>query len=361
MNSKINRSDIHVAILAGGQGTRFWPISRKDQPKQFLSISKSGESLIQATVRRVRPLIEPDALSVVTNVAHIPLIKEHIPDSNIIIEPVGRNTAAAIGLAAIYSQVNSGSDPVLICLPADHAVGNEDKLRLVLETAVETAQRLDCLITIGIKPSAPNTAYGYIKRGASLAQDVYKVSRFYEKPNTERAQKYFESGDYFWNSGMFVWRASVILNAIKTYMPELYEGLEKIKAEIGKENESRLVAEVFDSIESISIDFGVLEHATNCLVVTGVDFGWNDVGSWDAWAEHFQKDQQGNLIRGDALLIDSQECVVYSKKRFTAVLGASDLVVIDSGDALLVCPRSRVQDVKKIVVELEAKAREDLI
>lgn len=350
-----------VVIMAGGQGTRFWPISRKANPKQFLSVNKSGESLIQATARRVQPLLQGAPVKVITNSQHAELVKQHVSNCELIIEPAARNTAAAIGLAAIKIRQHRKDDPVLIILPADHAVTDEVALCKTLEQAARTAAATDCLVTIGLKPLSPHTGYGYIRRGNSSGPEAFKVVRFYEKPNLDRAMKYLESGDYFWNSGMFAWRASSILEAIAVYMPTLAKGLTAVEKALGSDREQQVVTEVFADLESISIDFGVLEHATNCQVVIAGDIGWSDVGSWDAWSEHFQKDSNGNMVRGEALLIDSKNCVVYSKQSQIAVLGASDLIVIDAGDAILVCPREHVQDVKKIVVELQKQGRTDLI
>lgn len=353
-------SPIRVVILAGGQGTRFWPISRTRKPKQFLSISPSGESLIQMTARRIQPLLNGSALFIVTNSLHQELTKEHVPKAEVLAEPIGRNTAASIGLAAIYAR-RSGQDPVLVILPADHAVKSEENLVKTLRSAVEIAANKDVLVTIGVKPTLAHTGYGYIKRGTQIDQGAYKVARFYEKPNLERAKKYIESDAFYWNSGMFAWRASVVLNAMEKYMPELYEGLLRIEASLDT-NQVRSVCEsVFENLESISIDFGVLEHATNCVVVESLPFGWNDVGSWDAWAEHFALDHDGNLLHGDALAIDAKDCVVHSENRLIAVLGAQDLIIIDGGDALLVCPRERVQDVRQIVEYLKSKGRDNLI
>lgn len=358
--SEVDKSNVHIAILAGGQGTRFWPVSRKDKPKQFLSVCNSGESLIQATARRVEALHEAGGLHVVSNVAHTPLLKEHVPEANLIIEPLARNTAAAIGLAAIKIQHNLQHDPVVVCLPADHTVKDEGALVATLADAITVASEQDALVTIGIQPSEPNTAYGYIKRGDKKTSTSYAVARFYEKPNIERAKTYFSSGEFYWNSGMFVWRASVILKAIAEFMPDLSTALQRIKERIGTPEEENVIAKEFEKLESISIDFGVLEHAKNCMVVHAREFAWNDVGSWDAWSDQFSKDARGNVVKGEALLIDSRDCVVHAMDKKIAVLGANDLVVIDSGDALLVCPRDKVQDVKKIVVELQSQGREDL-
>lgn len=350
---------VRSVILAGGQGARFWPISRRTRPKQFLSINASGESLIQATARRIEPLAGKQNLLVVTGDQLIDLVREHVPNARIIGEPIARNTAASIGLAAA---VVAKEDPkaVVACFPADHAVTDEPKLLAVLREAVTLAQAHDVLVTIGIRPSFPHTGYGYMKRGAAISGNGYAVSRFYEKPNLERAKRYFESGEFFWNSGMFVWRAEVILAAIKEFMPQLHAGLMRIQDALGTPKESEVMREVFNDLESISIDFGVLEHARNCALLAAEPFGWNDVGSWDAWAENFEKDQMNNLLHGDVIVIDSKDCVVHSQKRLTAVIGAQDLVIIDSGDAVLVCPRSHVQDVRKIVDELKRRGRDNL-
>jgi mannose-1-phosphate guanylyltransferase len=249
----------------------------------------------------------------------------------------------------------------MVMLPADHAVMAEDRLIAVLREAVELAAAEPVLVTIGIQPTAPNTAYGYIKRGVSLRGNAYMVHRFFEKPNQERANSYYESGQFVWNSGMFVARVDTIMNAFEEHMPPLYNALERIASVIGTPQEAAVVEEEFQALESVSIDFGVLEHARNCAVVCADQFGWNDVGAWDAWADHFAHDKRGNLCLGDVLAIDSQNCVIRSEHKLTAVVGASDLVVIDSGDALLVCPKGRVQDVKLIVEELKKRGRTDLL
>jgi mannose-1-phosphate guanylyltransferase len=357
MSGKI---DIQAVVLAGGSGTRFWPISRTKRPKQFLSISTDGESLISATARRLVPLVGEEAIVVVTNVDHKELVEEHVPYAQIITEPVGRNTAASIGLAAIYLR-QKNPQAIMVSLPADHAVKDEEALRRTLARAINTARDTGHLVTVGIPPLSPHTGYGYIKRGKALKGDAFAVSRFYEKPNLERAKGYVESGDFFWNSGMFAWRVDVILEAIKEFIPQLHDGLERIERALGTEGEAKAISEVFAGLESISIDFGVLEHARNCAVIVAEPFGWSDVGAWDAWAEHFTTDDDGNLLRGDTIVLDSKNCVVHSEKSLTAVIGAENLVVIDAGDALLVCPRGRVQDVRAIVDELKRRNRRDLM
>lgn len=346
--------------MAGGQGSRFWPVSRRSMPKQFLSISSNGESLIAATARRARALCKTENLHVVTNLAQRKLVEQHVPEAGIICEPVARNTAAAIGYAALHVR-KASPDAVMVVLAADHAVKDEAGLCRALSEAVEVAGKQDALVTIGIKPEFPHTGYGYIKRGKKISGRAYEVARFFEKPSAERARSYMESGEYFWNSGMFAWKAEVILRAIEAHMPELHAGLMRIDRALGSSGEAQIAAEVFAGLDCISIDFGVVEHARNCCMIAAEPFGWSDVGSWDAWSEHFHADKQGNLALGDALLVDCKNCVVRSEKRFTAVVGGDNLIIIDSGDALLVCPRGQVQDVKKVVDELKRLGREELI
>lgn len=356
-------SAIELVIMAGGQGTRFWPISRKSHPKQFLSLSgdsKNNESLIQATVRRLLPLSSSKSAYVVTNNNYSDLVKEHIPNSNLILEPIAKNTAAAIGLSAIKLK-KKNPDTVMVVLPADHAISEEDILLETMKSACELAREKGALVTIGIKPESPHTGYGYIQQGDSLGEDSYRIKRFYEKPNLDRAKKYFQTEGFFWNSGMFVWTVASILNSIEKYMPDLYKGLIEIELALDTDKESEVINKVFQEIDSISIDFGVLERSDDCAVIAAKPFGWNDIGSWDAWAESFKKDESGNLSYGDVLSLDCTGCVVRSEKRFTAIIGAKNMVVIDSGDALLVCPKSRVQDVKKAVEYLKSKGREELL
>lgn len=364
-------ADTVVAIMAGGQGSRFWPLSRAARPKQFLSLGGADtpggrdESLIQATYRRVQELVNPGSVWVVSNSQLVHLITEHVPEARIVCEPLARNTAACVGLVAVEALVQcAGSDPVLVVLPADHVVKHEENLRVALREAIAQARSSAVLVTVGIPPSHPHTGYGYIRRDGFLSGRTYRVQRFFEKPSLERATKYLEEGGYFWNSGMFAWRASVILDAFRVYLPAMYTGLMQIKgileAEPGQAGRAA-INRIFSEFESISVDFGVLEHAQNCVVVDSPELGWSDVGSWDQWAENFSCDQNGNLIDGDAVVIDSTRCVVKSERRLIAAVGVSDLVVIDAGDALLVVARDRVQDVRKVVEELKGRSRLDLV
>lgn len=349
-----------ISILAGGQGTRFWPVSRADNPKQFLSISETGESLIQTTARRVEKLGEDTSVLVLTGQRHAKLVEEHLPNATVVAEPVARNTAPAIGLGAIHAR-KLDPEAVMVVLPADSAVSDEAALLEALSEAVEVASKRNLLVTIGIAPTFAHTGYGYIKRGEGLEGNAFILESFQEKPDRETADKYLASGEYFWNSGTFVWKASAILDAIKSYMPELYAGLEKIDAAIGSPDEQKVVEEVFESTESISIDYGVMERSEAAAVLVPKPFGWSDVGSWDAWGEYFPADEDKNVLVGEALALDSKNCIVYGKERLVAVVGAEDMVVIDSGDALLVCPRDRVQEVKEVVNELKKQGKTELL
>lgn len=375
--AQVNR--VVVCILAGGQGARFWPVSRQAKPKQFLELGAGGESLIQLTARRIEPLCGQDSLFVVTNLSLADLCKQHVPKAKVICEPFGRNTAASIGLAALHAR-RLDPQAVMVVLPADHAVSDEKQLLATLSRAVQIAASDQVLVTIGIRPEFPHTGYGYIWRGHKCGESAFHVKRFYEKPNLERAQSYCATADYYWNSGMFVWKAEVILKAISDFMPQLYAGLLEIDKSISTGDQLRVTQSVFEALESISIDFGVLELARNCVVVEASPFGWNDVGSWDAVAawdrdgRFFLRDQGRNLAHGEVLLLDSEDSIVLDyhavtggkgggtkRQKLIALLGVRDIVVIDSGDALLICPKERVQDVKKIVEELKQRGRTDLI
>ena len=377
----MNQPKTFAVILAGGQGTRFWPVSRKDCPKQFLDLANTGSSMIQSTAKRISALVSPEALLVVTNDEQKGVVREHLPTAKLIVEPCARNTTAAIGLAAI-TVAKSDPNAVMIILPADHFVERPEILLKALSRAVDVAAKESVLVTVGIKPTSPNTAYGYIGKGEALSSGVARVRRFFEKPSQKRAEEYLAAGDYFWNSGMFIWRASVILDAIKAHAPEIHAHLMQINSLLDCSEQEYLAAvggdsakisspavssnlaaisDVFAKIESISIDFSVLEHAKNAVMVEAEPFGWSDVGSWDSWGELISANSDGNVSVGDVLLVDSQDCIVRSDQRLLAVLGVQNLVVVEHGNACLICSRERVQDVKLIVEELKRRGRTDLI
>ena len=350
-----------VVIMAGGVGSRFWPRSRKAMPKQLLNIF--GENtMIQDTVDRLKGFVADDHTFIITNKVQKAIVEEQLPEippRNIIAEPEGRNTAPCVGLAAsIISGIST--DAVIITLPADHLINDVPKFKESLQTAVDFAHDKKGLVTFGINPTRPETGYGYINFELSeISAGVHSVNRFVEKPDLATAEGYLNSGDYLWNSGMFIWRADVILEEIKKYLPELLAGLTKI----GNLESHRFLDNlnaVFPTLENISIDYGIMEKSDKVFLVKG-DFGWSDVGSWESVYELTEKDSDGNAAFADSFLKDSSDNYIYSPDKFTAVIGAKNLIVIDTKDALLICEKSKSQDVKLVVEKLKKDNRPELI
>lgn len=347
--------------MAGGRGTRFWPRSREKKPKHLLDII-SRRSIIQETVYRIQPLVEPANILIVTGRKHArALMKQlpEIPSENIIIEPEGKNTAPCIGLAALHIQKKAGDD-IMVVLPSDHAIADAGKFLQVINAGVQTAANEEALVTIGIKPTSPQTGYGYIEQGdlikSDTAEEVFRVKSIREKPDFNLAKKFVKSGKFFWNSGMFIWKASTILKSISRFLPDLSSGLETIDATLGLPGEKATIRRIYKNLASISIDYGVMEKADNVYTVKG-DFGWSDVGSWDALWEISARDENDNAVLGGSNVIseDSTGCLVYSPKKLVALTGVKDLIIVETKDALLICPKGNSQDVKKIVDSLETK------
>ena len=350
---------MHAVIMAGGRGTRFWPRSREKKPKHLLDII-SARTIIQETVDRIKELIVPQNILVVTGKKHArELIKQlpEIPQKNIIIEPEGKNTAPCIGLAALYIQKKVGDD-VMVVMPSDHAIGDSRKYLEVISASVQFAAKENALVTIGIKPSGPNTGFGYLERGDSIgciSGEIFRVKSIREKPDLQQAMSFVQSGNFYWNSGMFIWKASIILDEISRCLPDLYSGLMKIKTALGTSREAVTIRSVYKKLTSISIDYGVMEKAANVFMLRGY-FGWSDVGSWDALWEILAKDDQSNAVtRGSNVIFeDTEGSLVYSPQKLVAIVGAKDLIVVETKDALLICKKGRSQDVKKVVATLEA-------
>jgi mannose-1-phosphate guanylyltransferase len=345
---------LHAIILAGGSGTRFWPLSRKSKPKQFLALV-TEKALIAETFLRVEPLVSARHTWVVCGPAHEAGVREllpHLPKEHLVVEPVARNTAPAIGLACVRAIAEDPS-AVLAVLPSDHHIQNPDAFRGALAKAAAAAATGE-LVTLGIQPTRPETGYGYLKRAGLIYDGVYRVEAFVEKPDAATAQKYLRDSLYSWNAGIFVFRASVMLDAIKRHLPALHEVLERIA-------KGAPVADEFPKAPSISIDYGVMEKESRIALVPG-DFGWSDVGSFAALPEVRELDAHGNAVAGDAIVVDSQGCVVLSQgDRLVAAVGVRDLCIVDSGDALLVVPRDRAQDVRAVVDELQKSGRAKLV
>jgi len=358
---------MYAVIMAGGKGTRFWPKSRERMPKHLLDIT-CERTIIQETVSRIEPLVPPEKILIVTGQSHSDELMRQlplIPGENILIEPVGRNTAPCIGLAALHVERRSPDD-VMIVLPADHLILDAPRFRRILSVAVEVARQGEDLLTIGIRPTAPETGYGYLEQGALRAavdnEDIYEVRSVREKPDLKQAQAFVETGGFYWNSGIFIWKADAILKAIKQWLPDLYEGLLQIKGALGTDREKDVVHRVYHGIKSISIDYGVMEKADNVLLVAG-NFGWSDVGSWDALWEVADKDEHGNSanVKGTLLSLDTKNSLVHSHRKLVALVGVEDLIVVETEDALLVCRRGCSQDVKKVVEMLEAKDMKEFL
>jgi len=350
---------MYAVIMAGGKGARFWPRSREKQPKHLLDII-SDKTIIQETVDRIKPLISPENILVVTGRKHAgTLIKQlpEIPSRNIMIEPEGKNTAACIGLAALRIR-KIVPDDVMIVLPSDHVIADAQKFTDVLSTAVQVASEENGLVTIGIKPSSVQTGFGYIEKADLFKtinhEDVFRVKSIREKPDFQKATEFVQSGNFYWNSGMFIWKTSVILNKIGRFLPDLYSGLMKIDEALDSPEESTVVPRVYKKLRSISIDYGVMEKASSVFMLQG-DFGWSDVGSWDALWEISPKDQKNivSLSGSRTMAEDSGDSLVYNPHKLTALVGVKDLIIVETKDALLICKKGRSQDVKKIVEKLE--------
>jgi mannose-1-phosphate guanylyltransferase len=355
-------SKVFGVVMAGGVGTRFWPRSREKTPKQALEITGKG-TMIQNTTGRLMRLVPPGDLYVITNRLQRALLAKQLPslrEENILDEPVGRNTAPCIGLAALHIR-RLDPDAVMIILPADHTILNDDEFLRILGVAVETASASRALITIGIQPTHPETGYGYIQyhtepgsHNPHHAVGVLKVKTFAEKPNLQTAERFLESGDFLWNSGMFVWRADVILEEIRKNLPELFTELHKIDQVIGTPYYQSTVEMAYGIIRGISIDYGVMEKSDRVYVIPG-DFGWSDIGSWDEVYRISGKDPSGNSITGKVIQKNTKNSYIYSPTKVVATIGVEDLIIVNTDDALLICKRGQSQDVKEIADYLKRK------
>lgn len=357
-------------VMAGGGGTRFWPLSRKERPKQLLNLS-GKDLMVNETLDRLAGSIDRDNLFIVTNVSQAELMKKEtagkMKPEHILSEPAARNTAACIGYAAMEI-VKKHNDGVMVIVPSDHFIKDEKEYKTVIDAAMETAEKTDALVTIGINPSFPATGYGYIRAKADSSTEIgdknHKtylcVDEFVEKPDLETAKQYLESGDYFWNSGMFIWKASTILSYMKKLLPDVYECLDKIGEAMNTADEKKVIEEVYPVIPKISIDYGIMERADHVLVISG-DFGWNDIGSLDMLGIMKEADENGNISYGEQMLIDTKNCIIYGSDTMIATIGLSDLMIVQTKDALLVCPKDRAQDVKTVVETLQEQGKEQYL
>lgn len=348
-------------IMAGGGGTRFWPLSRHEEPKQLLNLS-GKDLMINETIDRVATLCDKSDIFIVTNVDQVPKMAvataERINHDHILSEPSARNTAACIGYAA-FEIIKKYGDGVMCIFPSDHFIKDVNAFTKILKEAILVAEE-GALVTMGIAPTFPCTGYGYIRFDKDESSLAKKVTEFKEKPNLATAEAYVKSGEYAWNSGMFVWKASVILEQFEKLLPDVYECLTKIADAMGTPEESAVIDEVYPTIPSISIDYGIMEKSDKVKVISA-DMGWSDVGSWDSLGVLYDEDIQGNIFAGDHIAIDTKGCVTYSTKRLISTVGVENLIIVETDDSILVCDKNRAQDVKLIVERLEAAGRKELL
>jgi len=368
----MERLTIHAVILAGGRGTRFWPRSRTRTPKQLLNIV-GKDTMLQQTVARLKPLISAERIWTVTNAEQAAAVRRQVPAAarrRVLIEPMGMNTAVAIGLAAIHVRHAAHGDALMAVLPADHYIEQPQKFREIVGAALDLAREPGRMVVLGIPPTRPETGFGYIERtGEPLASNgfpVFAVRRFTEKPDLKLAQEYIASGNYHWNAGMFFWRVSTFLESLKNFLPKTHTALEKLAGFIGTRNYERKLRAIYPKLENISVDYAVLEPATRTegpphVFVIPADVGWSDIGSWAAVYQLLAKTHGGNVLAGQGHTLDADGNFLWSPSKFVAAIGVRDLVVVETADALLICPRDRAQDVGKIVKWLEQQRRKDLL
>lgn len=361
----------YAVILAGGGGTRFWPLSRQNAPKQLLNLS-GNDIMINETIARLEGIIPHENTFIVTGKNQAgplkELILEQIPQENILLEPAGRNTAPCILYSAMKLNSRYG-DGIMCILPSDHYIENVEEMKRVLDRGMNLASERDCLITIGIKPTYPATGYGYIQYSRENRDEIsYRVDDFVEKPNYKVAQEYIKSGQYLWNSGIFIWKVSTIIESFKRFLPKLYDRMKEIieSMETSKTpcetlcKPDTVLERLYPQLQSISIDYGILERSDNVLVIPA-DFGWNDVGSWDALGAIFKPDADGNIIKADHIGIDTKNSIIYGNGKNISTIGLDGMIIVNTDDALLICPKDRAQEVKNIVDKLKENEKLNLL
>ena len=347
--------------MAGGVGSRFWPMSTPERPKQFVDVTGCGRTLIQLTADRFKPIISPENMWVVTSAKYVNVVREQLPEvpwNHVLLEPCRRNTAPCIAFAAAVIG-RKYDDAMMLVLPSDHLIGYENIYIKTLKKAVSVAEQGKNLVTIGITPTYPETGYGYINFGEESG-DAYAVERFVEKPDLPTAKKYLSSGKYLWNSGMFVWKISSVMANLKEFMPEIYEGALRIGESFGTDSFEETLVKEFTAFTSESIDFGIMEKASDIYTIPG-SFGWDDVGSWLAVERINETDDDKNYIDGDVITVDSKRTTVCGGKRLIAAIGTRDIIIVDTDDVLLVCSKNNTQDVKKAIAQLKEQGRNELV
>jgi mannose-1-phosphate guanylyltransferase len=368
----VAKTTFHPVILAGGRGTRFWPLSRQRRAKQLLALD-GKQTMIQQTVARLLSLASPSRFWIITNEHSRREITRQLPRlrrSQILAEPVGRNTAPAIGLAA-FILMNDDPDAVIGLFPSDHVIGDEKRYREVLKQGIEIAAAGENIVVLGIRPTRPETGYGYIEAGSSFEGDALRVRRFTEKPDTSRAAEFVKAGNYFWNSGMFLWSARTLSKTLLEHLPKTALLLQQIAATFGTRKFGATFARLYPKCENISIDYAVLEprsgkgEQNSNIICLAADFGWNDLGSWTALHEHHvgkTQPKDANLIAGEGwFTLNAQGNYIHAPGKFVAALGVNNLVVVETEDALLITTRDQAQDVGKVVKYLDEKKLRNLV
>lgn len=364
--SKNGKIPIYAVIMAGGGGTRFWPWSREKNPKQLLPII-SSRTMIEETVSRLSPFLPAQRILVVTARNQINKVRQALPSlpaDNFLTEPVGKNTAPCLGLAAFRLR-QLYQEAIMVVLPADHFILEQQKFLKTLEVATAFAQKENFLITLGLQPTAPETGYGYILKGELLARmkdvEIFKAKTFREKPSRELALSYLADGNYLWNSGMFVWRVGIFLKALEICLPELYQEMAILPQVLGTAQERKILPKIYARCPAISVDYGVMEKAPNVAMIQA-QFSWDDVGSWFALWKICPKDQKGNVYlskrengQGKILALDSSGCLIRAEKNLIAVLGMKDTIVVEAGGSVLVCPKDKSQEVRQILARIKEK------
>ena len=356
---------IYGVIMAGGGGTRFWPLSRQSAPKQLLNLSGRGP-MIAETFDRMAAAVPPEDIYIVTS-AHqadgvLDALDGRTDRAHILAEPEARSTAACIGLAATVLSARSG-DGLMLVTPSDHFIGSTELLTAAWREGFRAAEDGDCLVTVGIRPDRPATGYGYIRFDTDSDAPVRKVFSFHEKPDEATARRYLDSGAYCWNSGMFIWRTDAILRALRTFAPDLAEPLDAIRGAAAGPDADEAVARIYPGIRAVSVDRAVLEPAAALgqVLMVPCDFVWNDVGSWDMMEVIHRPDADGNILIGDSLAVNCRDCVILSRDRLVSAVDVEGLVIVQTPDAVMVCRKDRAQNVRQIVEALQAAGRTDLL
>lgn len=347
----------YVAIMAGGIGSRFWPMSRANYPKQFLDILNTGKTLIQSTYDRFAEFIPPQNIYIITSQEYMPIVAEQLPQlrkENILGEPSRKNTAPCIAYISFKLQ-QLDPEASLIVAPADHLIHDTEEFLRVCSEALNFVNGPKALVTLGIKPTYPNTGYGYIQfEQIAVSKDIYKVKTFTEKPNLELAKTFIASGEFLWNAGIFVWKVTTVITAFEKYLPEMYEVFAAEKERFNTPEEDAAIKQIYPQCTNISIDFGIMEKANNVYVIPS-SFGWSDLGTWNSAYENFEKDYFHNAVAGDnVMVIDATKCMVHAPANKLVLLqGLEDYIIVDTDDVLLICQKEKEQQIKDYVAEVK--------